>query len=718
MVCSSCGYDSPREHRYCGMCGTPFPHRDLTVPDAQSTLAFTSVPLEVTPSTLSVTAVEVQHPPVESRTVEAERQRADSLEIPAEPIAPEAEVREPQAIVADAVAEGVKYQPPAPHAVEFEPPRPANEPIAAGPVAAAEAAPIELVTPEPPAEFTESMAALPVEEAAQHPTVEEPIAVEAESTPALVEPPALEVEAPVPPRAFASRTSEAPPPREEAPPVEVRRPAPFIVPRPASPRREVPPADRDTGPGQPRVVKPPIPEPFTPPPASAGMPTFKEVCEASGAPDISPFEPPIEKHPDEDRELKEYIANFRYTPPSETADELTMRSEVPKIDKEAPAEFHHASFDGDVPPPPEAGAHPTGEEYYPTGSAAATRSRFLDISEAPAPTPRAQPAAHAGTSFLGLDDSAAAAQPLEEAAAPVRRRWGLWSSLVALLLIFGALGYLEGRAQSTHAFRGPVEIVRDGYEKLRQRIVELRAPVPPADENPSTRAETQPEQPEKPAASEQAPAAKPQPDNSAESVGPAASAAGAAPAASPTGEPAAQPSQAQQTPPATPPAVDAKAPGETQAEAANTEPAKPIEVPAAKPPANPQPGQQELAKAMDASDPAAAAAWLWKATSRGNPVAPVRLADMYIKGQGVPRSCEQALVLLRSAATRENAPARNRLASLYANGTCVARDRVRAYQLMSSALAADPTSEWAEQNRQALWNQMTAEERAEAQKYR
>jgi hypothetical protein len=121
---------------------------------------------------------------------------------------------------------------------------------------------------------------------------------------------------------------------------------------------------------------------------------------------------------------------------------------------------------------------------------------------------------------------------------------------------------------------------------------------------------------------------------------------------------------------------------------------------------------------MDASDPAAAAAWLWKSTSRGNPVAPVRLADMYIKGQGVPKSCEQALVLLRSAASKENAPARNRLATLYANGTCVARDRVKAYQLMSSALTADPTSEWAEQNRRELWNKMTPEERAEAQKYR
>jgi len=119
---------------------------------------------------------------------------------------------------------------------------------------------------------------------------------------------------------------------------------------------------------------------------------------------------------------------------------------------------------------------------------------------------------------------------------------------------------------------------------------------------------------------------------------------------------------------------------------------------------------------MDTSDSAAAAAWLWKATSRGNPEAPILLADMYIKGKGVPRSCEQALVLLRSAAVKENAPARNRLAALYANGTCVARDPVRAYQLLSSALEADPSSDWAEQTRKDLWNRMTPEERAEVQK--
>ena len=90
---------------------------------------------------------------------------------------------------------------------------------------------------------------------------------------------------------------------------------------------------------------------------------------------------------------------------------------------------------------------------------------------------------------------------------------------------------------------------------------------------------------------------------------------------------------------------------------------------------------------------------------------------MYIKGKGVPHSCEQALVLLRSAAVKPNAPARNRLAALYANGTCVARDRVRAYEFLSEALQADPTSEWAQQNQKDLWNQMGPAERAEAQKF-
>jgi TPR repeat protein len=130
------------------------------------------------------------------------------------------------------------------------------------------------------------------------------------------------------------------------------------------------------------------------------------------------------------------------------------------------------------------------------------------------------------------------------------------------------------------------------------------------------------------------------------------------------------------------------------------------------------PGAEELAKADNASDSAAEAAWLWKATAKGNPTAPVRLAAMYVKGEGVPRSCEQAIVLLKTAAEKENAVARNQLASMYGSGVCVPRNRVEAYRWASSALAANPNSEWAQQRRDQLWQQMTPEERALAEKYR
>ena len=62
MLCSSCGYDNPPEHRYCGMCGTPFPHRLLTVPEAQSTLTFTSWPIVIAPSPLPVLPLNLLSP--------------------------------------------------------------------------------------------------------------------------------------------------------------------------------------------------------------------------------------------------------------------------------------------------------------------------------------------------------------------------------------------------------------------------------------------------------------------------------------------------------------------------------------------------------------------------------------------------------------------------------------------------------------------------------
>ena len=76
------------------------------------------------------------------------------------------------------------------------------------------------------------------------------------------------------------------------------------------------------------------------------------------------------------------------------------------------------------------------------------------------------------------------------------------------------------------------------------------------------------------------------------------------------------------------------------------------------------------------------------------------------------------MVLLKTAAEKDNARARNRLASMYATGSCVQRDRVQAYRWLSSALAANPHSDWAQQNRDLIWQQMTPEERAAAEKYR
>jgi TPR repeat protein len=91
---------------------------------------------------------------------------------------------------------------------------------------------------------------------------------------------------------------------------------------------------------------------------------------------------------------------------------------------------------------------------------------------------------------------------------------------------------------------------------------------------------------------------------------------------------------------------------------------------------------------------------------------------MYIKGNGVPQNCEQALVLLRSAAAKDNAAAYSQLGSMYATATCVPRDRVRAYGYMSSAVEANPNAGWARDFREQLWAHMTPQERTQAQKYR
>ena len=124
-----------------------------------------------------------------------------------------------------------------------------------------------------------------------------------------------------------------------------------------------------------------------------------------------------------------------------------------------------------------------------------------------------------------------------------------------------------------------------------------------------------------------------------------------------------------------------------------------------------RPSESKLVKSTDSSDGTARAAWLRKATAKDNPDAPVDLANQYLRDDGVPRGCEKAMLLLRTAAAKRNVRARNRLASMYAVGTCVQRNRVQAYRWLRSALAVDLSNYWAQQNRDLIWQQMTLEER-------
>jgi TPR repeat protein len=56
-----------------------------------------------------------------------------------------------------------------------------------------------------------------------------------------------------------------------------------------------------------------------------------------------------------------------------------------------------------------------------------------------------------------------------------------------------------------------------------------------------------------------------------------------------------------------------------------------------------------------------AAQWLWKSVSKQNEEAVLMLSDLYVRGDGVPHSCEQARVLLVAAAKRGSSAAAQKL---------------------------------------------------------
>ena len=63
-----------------------------------------------------------------------------------------------------------------------------------------------------------------------------------------------------------------------------------------------------------------------------------------------------------------------------------------------------------------------------------------------------------------------------------------------------------------------------------------------------------------------------------------------------------------------------------------------------------------------------AALWLWKAVGKGNPAATIALSDLYLRGDGVPKSCDQARLLLDAAARKGAPAAAERLRNLAAFG--------------------------------------------------
>jgi hypothetical protein len=132
----------------------------------------------------------------------------------------------------------------------------------------------------------------------------------------------------------------------------------------------------------------------------------------------------------------------------------------------------------------------------------------------------------------------------------------------------------------------------------------------------------------------------------------------------------------------------------------------------------PQAGSAELAMANAAADPTRQRQLLWQAVKKGNADASVKLAELYIMGRGVEKSCDQAMVLLRSASVHASSRARGKLGAMYATGECVPQDRVQAYHWMSMALQANPNSDWTERYRESIWNQMTAGEKVLAKKDR
>jgi hypothetical protein len=137
-------------------------------------------------------------------------------------------------------------------------------------------------------------------------------------------------------------------------------------------------------------------------------------------------------------------------------------------------------------------------------------------------------------------------------------------------------------------------------------------------------------------------------------------------------------------PPVTAPASTARSQNQTDTSAPTDAAPKPrpaprivaVTAPSSATPAAEQGGSEELATAekfLDARPGAArdtqeAARWLWKAVAKQNVTATFLLSDLYLRGDGVAKNCDQGRLLLDAAARKGVTAAAERLRHLQAFG--------------------------------------------------
>jgi TPR repeat protein len=88
-----------------------------------------------------------------------------------------------------------------------------------------------------------------------------------------------------------------------------------------------------------------------------------------------------------------------------------------------------------------------------------------------------------------------------------------------------------------------------------------------------------------------------------------------------------------------------------------------------------QNGSEELQRAQkyldgfgSRRDTQQAVPWLWRAVAKQNATATMLLSDLYLRGDGVAKNCDQARLLLDAAARKGNPAAAERLRNLKSFG--------------------------------------------------